>query len=422
MSHKIRPAFLLFILIIGTACMFSTAQSDVHHINVSNFFFSPLKTHVQPGDTVRWHLVFGTHTTTSDNTSPKSWDSGIIPVSDSFNVVFELADGLGPFPYHCTFHPFSMEDTIYMDIPGDPTVFGFTVTEAEANGCAGTGSSAIGYGTATLSGDSSEISFEITHTVAGSVDAHIHLGAECVSGGVLFGFASPTSPISETFSATATDVANLLAGNLYVNIHSNDFPAGEIRGQINADDKIFEFVVDEASANACAGTGSDAAGFGIATLSNDLTELSFEITHSVTGSVDAHIHLAPACTNGGVLFPFASHSSPIVESFALSTTNLSHLLMGHLYANIHSNAFPAGEIRGQVEKGIFICGDANGDGSANVGDAVFLINFVFKGGPSPNPEKIGDANCDGGVNVGDAVYLINFVFKGGPAPCETCPE
>jgi hypothetical protein len=67
-----------------------------------------------------------------------------------------------------------------------------------------------------------------------------------------------------------------------------------------------------------------------------------------------------------------------------------------------------------------VCGDANGDGQANVGDAVFLINFVFKGGPAPIPLCVGDANADNGTNVGDAVYLINFVFKGGPAPNATC--
>lgn len=61
-------------------------------------------------------------------------------------------------------------------------------------------------------------------------------------------------------------------------------------------------------------------------------------------------------------------------------------------------------------------GDANDDGTSNVGDAVFLINFVFKGGPAPEPNLRGDANCDHGTNVGDAVYVINYVFKGGPAP------
>ena len=61
-------------------------------------------------------------------------------------------------------------------------------------------------------------------------------------------------------------------------------------------------------------------------------------------------------------------------------------------------------------------GDANSDGYVNVGDAVFLINFVFKGGPAPEPYEFGDANCDATVNVGDAVYLVNYIFRGGPPP------
>ncbi len=61
-------------------------------------------------------------------------------------------------------------------------------------------------------------------------------------------------------------------------------------------------------------------------------------------------------------------------------------------------------------------GDANNDGGVNVGDGVYIINFVFKGGPAPVCPQEGDANADGGINVGDGVYIINFVFKGGPAP------
>ncbi len=63
-------------------------------------------------------------------------------------------------------------------------------------------------------------------------------------------------------------------------------------------------------------------------------------------------------------------------------------------------------------------GDANDDQEVNVGDAVYLINYVFKSGPAPNCMPAGDANADGEVNVGDAVYLINYVFKSGPPP--TC--
>jgi len=61
-------------------------------------------------------------------------------------------------------------------------------------------------------------------------------------------------------------------------------------------------------------------------------------------------------------------------------------------------------------------GDANNDGGTNVGDAVYIINFAFRGGPAPICEAEGDANADGGVNVGDAVYIINFAFRGGAAP------
>jgi hypothetical protein len=67
-----------------------------------------------------------------------------------------------------------------------------------------------------------------------------------------------------------------------------------------------------------------------------------------------------------------------------------------------------------------ICGDANGDMEVNVGDAVFIINYVFKGGAAPDPICEGDANSDDDVNVGDAVFLISYVFKGGQAPPDDC--
>lgn len=68
----------------------------------------------------------------------------------------------------------------------------------------------------------------------------------------------------------------------------------------------------------------------------------------------------------------------------------------------------------------FVCGDATMDYQLNIGDAVYLVNFVFKDGPAPYPICVGDANHDGETNVGDTVYLINYVFKGGPAPVPDC--
>jgi hypothetical protein len=68
-----------------------------------------------------------------------------------------------------------------------------------------------------------------------------------------------------------------------------------------------------------------------------------------------------------------------------------------------------------------LCGDANGDKSVNIGDAVYIINFVFHEGNDPLPYEAGDVNCDGSVNVGDAVYLGNVIFRpGSPEPCAPC--
>jgi hypothetical protein len=64
-----------------------------------------------------------------------------------------------------------------------------------------------------------------------------------------------------------------------------------------------------------------------------------------------------------------------------------------------------------------ILGDANSDKKVTVSDVIYLINFLFKSGPAPNPYQAGDVNCDSYVTVSDVIYLINYLFKGGPAPC-----
>jgi hypothetical protein len=66
------------------------------------------------------------------------------------------------------------------------------------------------------------------------------------------------------------------------------------------------------------------------------------------------------------------------------------------------------------------CGDANGNGTVNISDAVFLISFIFSGGQAPGDcnyaNGMGDANGSGNVNISDAVYLISYIFSGGTAP------
>ncbi len=69
----------------------------------------------------------------------------------------------------------------------------------------------------------------------------------------------------------------------------------------------------------------------------------------------------------------------------------------------------------------YVCGDADDNATISIADAVYLINYIFGGGPAPNPVEAGDADCSGGVSIADAVYLINYIFAGGAAPCAACP-
>ena len=64
----------------------------------------------------------------------------------------------------------------------------------------------------------------------------------------------------------------------------------------------------------------------------------------------------------------------------------------------------------------FIRGDANGDGVIDIGDVVYLVNYLFIDGPAPDPLEAGDANSDGKVDIADVVYLVNYLFIGGPPP------
>jgi hypothetical protein len=59
-----------------------------------------------------------------------------------------------------------------------------------------------------------------------------------------------------------------------------------------------------------------------------------------------------------------------------------------------------------------ISGDANSDGILDVGDLVYLLNYLYRSGIPPCPLSLGDFNHDSEVNVSDVVALINHLFHG----------
>jgi len=72
------------------------------------------------------------------------------------------------------------------------------------------------------------------------------------------------------------------------------------------------------------------------------------------------------------------------------------------------------------EESQYVAGDADGSGAVDIADAVFIISYIFSGGPAPEPLQLGDADCSGAMDITDSVYLITYIFSGGPAPSEEC--
>ncbi len=68
-----------------------------------------------------------------------------------------------------------------------------------------------------------------------------------------------------------------------------------------------------------------------------------------------------------------------------------------------------------------VCGDVDQTDTVTISDVVYLIEFIFAGGPAPSPLSVADVNCDSQVTVSDVVYIINFIFAGGSVPCALCP-
>ena len=114
--------------------------------------------------------------------------------------------------------------------------------------------------------------------------------------------------------------------------------------------------------------------------------------------------------------PF-SNDVPGQEIFSYYTDPNSHGYFGPSWITVRVDSIIGDRLYAYVRiPGPFLAGNANGDGLVDVGDVIYLINYLFVGGPAPNPLESGDANCDGLVDIVDVVYLINYLFVGGPPP------
>lgn len=70
----------------------------------------------------------------------------------------------------------------------------------------------------------------------------------------------------------------------------------------------------------------------------------------------------------------------------------------------------------------WICGDANSSGSPiiDIVDLSYIVDYLFRGGPAPDPVASADVNCSGLVDVLDITYMVDYLFRQGPELCEGC--
>lgn len=70
---------------------------------------------------------------------------------------------------------------------------------------------------------------------------------------------------------------------------------------------------------------------------------------------------------------------------------------------------------------VFHRGDATGEGTLELTDAVRIFGFLFLGGDAPSCAETADANNDAAVDLSDGVSVLNFLFQGGPPPASPGP-
>jgi hypothetical protein len=207
--------------------------------------------------------------------------------------------------------------------------------------------------------------------------------------------------VTAEFKGTYTGTPKtLLSGGAYFNIHTAQFPAGEIRGQLIPQPKRLTAILSAAASQAgqAPGTTINSNAWGAAivwydpvtnTLSTRINVFNF--TNTLANS---HFHEAAAGSSGGVVAPLGGASAYTNNgngSYTGAFDNVTYngdpikLLTGGAYLNFHSNVYPAGEIRGQVlpDDEVLGSGVVNVSTRGSVTSGSSLITGFCIQGPAP---------------------------------------
>jgi CHRD domain-containing protein/putative Ig domain-containing protein len=280
--------------------------------------------------------------------------------------------------------------TTFITDKGNPvTTNNFSALLSGAQEVPANTSRATGYSTIALDPVAKTISgVVVTSGIVGTV-AHIHDGLPGISGPPVITLAGGPTVWTVPAGTVLNDaqIARLTAGAYYVNVHTTQAPDGEIRGQLNQQLRFALLI----GANEVPPVTTSASGTGVLALNPTTNQISgFVKTTGIVGRV-AHIHEAAAGVNGGVIVPLTETPAGsgvwvVPAGQALTAGQAASFNAGNLYYNVHSDANPGGEIRGQILASTVKIGNAALDGTKEVppvttgagGTGIMTLNSVTK--------------------------------------------
>lgn len=182
--------------------------------------------------------------------------------------------------------------------------------------------------------------------------AHLHFGTPGQNG-LLMSVASAGNGIwcGVTDSLSDADSTTMLAEQAYFDVHTSSNPNGEIRGQLLVDlgCQFHSACVgsEEVPPNASTAIGNAQLLVG----PDDMITVSG--SYSGVQLIASHVHVGHPGVAGPILFPitFSNATGTLSASYQATPTDLANLRAGLWYVNLHSAAFPTGEIRGILRLG-----------------------------------------------------------------------
>lgn len=230
----------------------------------------------------------------------------------------------------------------------DPNLVTKSVTLVGAQENPAVTTAAVGTGSFTFNRNTGAVTGRVTTSGVTATAAHIHEGPVGVNAPVIVPLAQTSPGVWEVpagASISVPQIESMLAGNLYVNVHSAANPGGEIRGQIGRQ----VWYATLTGAQEAPAVTTSASGTGVFVYDPETRRLSGTVTTSGVTGTAAHLHTGAIGVAGPVTLPLAGGPSTwTLAPVELTAAQAADLAAGNLYANVHSAANPGGEVRGQL--------------------------------------------------------------------------